>query len=81
MDKNLIINAHVHFENISLIRETKEFFQGLAIEKLNIVSPARPDRVNSNPQAICFKAMYPGDIYISGGLDYSGIEGKSDLMG
>lgn len=78
MDKNLIINAHVHFENTSLIRETKEFFQELGIEKLNIVSPARPDRVNSNPQAICFKAMYPGDIYISGGLDYSGIEGKSD---
>lgn len=74
----LIINAHVHFENISFVRETKEFFHELGIEKLNIVSPARPDRVNSNPQAICFKAMYPEDIYISGGLDYSGIEGKSD---
>lgn len=74
----LIVDAHVHFENISLIRETKEFFHKLEIEKLNIVSPARPDRVNSNPQAICFKAMYPEDTYISGGLDYSGIKGKSD---
>lgn len=78
MKRTSIINAHVHFENISLIKETKEFFQELKIDKLNIASPARPDRVNSNPQAICFKAMYPEDIYICGGLDYSGIDGKSD---
>jgi len=73
-----IINAHVHFENISLIEETKVFFRSLGIEKINIVSPARPGKVNSNPQAICFKARYPEDIYISGGLDYSEIEGKSE---
>lgn len=73
-----IINAHVHFEYIPFIKETKEFFKELSITGLNIVSPARLDRVNSNPQAICFKAMYPNEIYISGGLDYSNIEGKSE---
>lgn len=78
MAKPKIINAHVHFEYIPLIKETKEFFQEIDITGLNIVSPARLDRVNSNPQAICFKAMYPDEVYISGGLDYSGIEGKSD---
>ncbi len=75
---NKIINAHVHFEYIPLIDETKRFFEGLEITRLNIVSPARLDRVNSNPQAICFKAMYPNEVYISGGLDYSVIEGKTD---
>lgn len=78
MSKQKIINAHVHFEYIPLIKETKEFFQELDITGLNIVSPARLDRVNSNPQAICFKVMYPDEVYISGGLDYSCIEGKSD---
>lgn len=76
MAKPKIINAHVHFEYIPLIKETKEFFQEIDITGLNIVNPARLDRVNSNPQAICFKAMYPDEIYISGGLDYSGIEGN-----
>jgi len=73
-----IINAHVHFEYIPLIKETKEFFLELNITGLNIVSPARLDRVNSNPQAICFKAIYPDSVYISGGLDYSDIDGKTD---
>ncbi len=78
MSNFLMVDAHLHFENISLIEDTKSFFQELGIEKLNIVSPARLDRVNSNPQAMCFKAMYPDDVYIAGGLDYSEIEGKPE---
>jgi predicted TIM-barrel fold metal-dependent hydrolase len=73
-----IIDAHVHFENISLIEETKTFFQSLGIEKLNLLSPPKLRGVNSNPQAICFKVKYPKDTYISGGLDYSDIEGKNE---
>lgn len=69
-----IIDGHLHFEDISLIRQTSGFFRTLNIEKLGIVSYARLKEVNSNPQAICFKAMYPRDTYIMGGLDYTDID-------
>lgn len=68
-----IINGHIHFENISLIKQTFDFFHMLSIEKLGIVSLADLKRVNNNPQAICFKAMYPQDTYVMGGLDYTDI--------
>ncbi len=87
-----IIDAHVHFENISLIKQTFDFFHTLGIEKLGILSLPRPPRlkyeagsseslttrllrgVNGNPQAICFKAVYPINTYIMGGLDYTGVD-------
>lgn len=72
-----IVNSHVHFESISLIKETFDFFQTLNVEKLGIVSYADPGRANSNPQAICFKAAYPEDVYIMGGLDYTGLKSHS----
>lgn len=69
-----IVDGHLHFEDISLIRETLSFFHTLGIEKLGIVSCTRPKQVNSNPQAICFKALHPEHTYIMGGLDYTDID-------
>jgi len=69
-----IINGHIHFENISLIKQTFDFFHMLGVEKLGIVSLIDLKKVNNNPQAICFKAMYPQDTYIMGGLDYTDID-------
>lgn len=40
-----IIDAHVHFENILLIKETFDFFHMLGVEKLGILSLARPPRL------------------------------------
>jgi len=68
-----IVNGHLHFENISLIKETKDFLSTLDIGKLAIVSYAKFEKVNSNPQAICFKTVYPEETYILGGLDYSNV--------
>lgn len=72
-----IVDGHLHFENVSFIKETFNFFQTLKVEKLGIVSYAHPKKVNSNPQALCFKAMYPEDVYIMGGLDYTGVKSYS----
>ncbi len=68
-----IVNAHLHFGNISLISGTRHFFSSLGIRKLSIVSPASLLWVNANPQALCFKVVYPRDVYIMGGLDYTDI--------
>jgi predicted TIM-barrel fold metal-dependent hydrolase len=73
-----IVNAHIHFESIPLIEETKLFFQTLGIVRVNVLSYATLEKVNSNPQALCLKARYPEDVYISGGLDYSEIDRKLD---
>ncbi|MCL4408136.1 MAG: amidohydrolase [Thermotogae bacterium] len=73
-----IINAHVHFENISFIDEAKMTFQLLGFEKLNLLNPPLLRGTNTNPPAICFKAKHPKDTYISGGLDYSEIKGKEN---
>ncbi len=43
--KARIIDAHVHFENILLIRETFDFFHTLGVEKLGILSLPRPPRL------------------------------------
>lgn len=75
-----IVNGHLHFENISLIKKTKDFLSTLDIEKLAIVSYAKLEKVNSNPQAICFKAIYPEETYILGGLDYSSVNKDSQDM-
>ena len=74
-----IVDSHVHFRNISFIKETYRFFtKELGIKKLNLLSYAKPRAVNSNPQIICFKAVYPETTYIMGGLDYSQTKGLSD---
>ena len=68
-----MLDSHVHFNNIEKIKETKDFFTSCNIERFCIVSPASLSGINSNSQALCFKATYPSETYIMGGLDYSGI--------
>ncbi|HOJ31666.1 MAG TPA: hypothetical protein PLP13_06530 [bacterium] len=68
-----ILDSHVHFNSIDKIKETKDFFTSCNIDRFCIVSPASPSGGNSNPQALCFKATYPSETYIMGGLDYSNV--------
>ncbi|MCX7704892.1 MAG: amidohydrolase family protein [bacterium] len=68
-----VLDSHVHFGNISRIKETKRFFATNDIDKICIVSSPSLSLINSNPQALCFKATFPSDIFIMGGLDYFGI--------
>ncbi|MCM8759139.1 MAG: amidohydrolase family protein [Candidatus Omnitrophica bacterium] len=68
-----ILDAHIHFGNISRINETRKFFHSCGIDKICIVSSTSLSLGNSNPQALCFKATFPQDTYIMGAIDYTGI--------
>jgi len=69
-----IIDSHVHFDDILSIKKTRSFFDNCGIDKLCIVSIPDAKMGNSNPQALCFKMMYPSETYIMGSLYYAHIE-------
>jgi len=76
--KTPIVDAHVHFGDIRLTDEVLELMKQSGVGQLNLVSTISPKLVNLNPQALYFKARHPGQVYVFGALDYSGILGPAD---
>jgi hypothetical protein len=68
-----IIDCHVHFAHPSLMEPTMEVMRQLEVGKLNIVCTPDQRRLSLVPDALYFKAHYPEQVYVFGGLDISAL--------
>ncbi len=66
-----VIDCHIHYPHLSMMKGLIEACDELKIDRFNIVCTPHQQRLSLVPDALHLKANYPQRVFVFGGLDVS----------
>jgi len=76
-----IIDCHIHYPHLMMMKDLIHTCDQLRIERLNIVCTPDQQRLSLVPDALHLKAHYPDRVYVFGGLDISAYFRQPEAIG